>query len=44
MNNLETPEDKLGWMFDAFDEDGGGTVDGDEITNIVRMYKGKLNA
>ena len=22
-------------MFDAFDEDGGGTVDADEITNIV---------
>ena len=35
VKNLETPEDKLGWMFDAFDDDGGGTVDGDEITNIV---------
>ena len=35
MKNLNTPEDKLGWMFDAFDADGGGTVDGDEITNIV---------
>ena len=27
VKNLETPEDKLGWMFDAFDADGGGTVD-----------------
>ena len=35
VKNLNTPEDKLGWMFDAFDADGGGTVDGDEITNIV---------
>ena len=35
VKNLETPEDKLGWMFDAFDADGGGTVDVDEITNIV---------
>ena len=35
VKNLNTPEDKLSWMFDAFDEDGGGTVDGDEITNIV---------
>ena len=35
MKNLETPEHKLGWMFDAFDADGGGTVDVGEITNIV---------
>jgi Ca2+-binding EF-hand superfamily protein len=35
VKNLNTPEDKQGWMFDAFDADGGGTVDGDEITNIV---------
>ena len=35
VKNLETAEDKLGWMFDAFDEDGGGTVDKTEITNIV---------
>ena len=35
VKNLNTPEDKLGWMFDAFDADGGGTVDGDEITNIL---------
>ena len=35
VKNLESPEDKLGWMFDAFDADGGGTVDRDEITDIV---------
>ena len=35
VKNLNTPEDKLGWMFDAFDADGGGTVDRDEITDIV---------
>ena len=35
VKNLDTPEDKLGWMFDAFDADRGGTVDREEITNIV---------
>ena len=35
VKNLNKPEDKLGWMFDAFDEDGGGTVDAEEIHNIV---------
>ena len=35
VKNLETPEAKLGWMFDAYDADGGGSVDNDEITNIV---------
>ena len=35
VRNLDTPEDKLGWMFDAFDADGGGTVDADEINDIV---------
>ena len=35
VKNLNTPEDKLGWMFDAFDADDGGTVDRDEITDIV---------
>ena len=35
VKNLDTPEDKLGWMFDAFDADGGGTVDAEEITSIV---------
>ena len=50
VKNLDTPQDKLGWMvnffmiekyylyflqFDAFDADGGGTVDAEEITSIV---------
>ena len=35
VKNLDTPEAKLGWMFDAYDADGGGTVDADEITSIV---------
>ena len=35
VKNLDSPEEKLGWMFDAFDADGGGTVDADEITSIV---------
>ena len=35
VKNLDKPEDKLGWMFDAFDEDEGGTVDAEEIYNIV---------
>ena len=35
VKNLNTPQDKLGWMFDAFDADGGGTVDAEEITSIV---------
>ena len=44
VKNLETPEDKLGWMFDAFDADGGGTVDVDEITNIVvGLFRFEIN-
>ena len=35
VKNLDKPEDKLSWMFDAFDEDEGGTVDAEEIHNIV---------
>ena len=26
VKNLETPEAKLGWMFDAYDADGGRKV------------------
>ena len=26
VKNLETPEAKLGWMFDAYDADGGKDV------------------
>ena len=35
MSDLETPEDKLSWIFTAFDEDGGGSIDVDEIRDIV---------
>ena len=35
VKNLDKPEDKLSWMFDAFDEDEGGTVDAEEVHNIV---------
>ena len=32
---LNTPEDKLNWIFTAFDTDGGGSIDVDEIRDIV---------
>ena len=32
---LSSPEDKLDWIFTAFDSDGGGTIDVDEIRDIV---------
>ena len=32
---LSTPEDKLNWIFTAFDTDGGGSIDIDEIRDIV---------
>ena len=35
VTNLNTPEDKLNWMFTAFDADGGGSIDVDEIKDIV---------
>ena len=35
VTNLSTPEDKLNWMFTAFDADGGGSIDVDEIKDIV---------
>ena len=35
MTKLNTPEDKLNWIFTAFDTDGGGTIDVDEIRDIV---------
>ena len=31
VTNLDTPEDKLNWIFTAFDTDGGGTIDVEEI-------------
>ena len=35
MNKLNTPADKLNWIFTAFDTDGGGSIDVDEIRDIV---------
>ena len=32
---LDTREDKLNWIFMAFDQDGGGYIDGHEIRDIV---------
>ena len=36
VKNMTTIEEKLNWIFTAFDADGGGTIDPDEITEIVR--------
>ena len=33
--NLENPEEKLKWIFNAFDQDGGGSIDVDELYGIV---------
>ena len=35
VTNLDSVEDKLSWVFTAFDEDGGGTIDVEEIRDIV---------
>ena len=32
---LSSPEEKLDWIFTAFDKDGGGTIDTEEIREIV---------
>ena len=32
---LDTPEDKLNWIFNAFDQDGGGSIDGEECCGVV---------
>ena len=32
---MKKPEEKLMWIFKAFDADGGGTIDVDEIKEIV---------
>ena len=34
--NLNTAEDKLMWMFDVFDKDGGGTISVDEIKELLK--------
>ena len=33
--NLKNPEEKLKWIFNAFDQDGGGSIDVDELYGIV---------
>ena len=33
--NQDTPEEKMEWIFTAFDQDGGGTIDVDEVYEIV---------
>ena len=35
MKNLTTPQEKLDWIFFAFDADAGGTIDVEEIKDIV---------
>ena len=35
LKNMKNPEEKLRWIFTAFDADGGGTIDVDEIREIV---------
>ena len=34
VSEFESTEDKLSWIFTAFDSDGGGSIDYDEITDI----------
>merc|ERR1712150_152822 len=34
VGDLDTVEDKLSWIFTAFDADGGGSIDNDEIYDI----------
>ena len=37
---INTPEEKLSWIFIAFDQDGGGTIDVDEIRDtVVALFK-----
>ena len=37
---LVDPSEKLTWVFNAFDEDGGGTIEYDEITKLVEaLYR-----
>ena len=37
VGDLDTIEDKLSWIFTAFDSDGGGSIDYDEITDICQV-------
>ena len=36
VSDLNSVEDKLSWIFTAFDSDGGGSIDYDEITDICQ--------
>ena len=38
VTNLYTPEDKLNWIFTAFDTDGGGTIDVEEIRCSFNIF------
>ena len=39
-SSFQTPEEKLSWIFSAFDRDGSGSIDTNEIKDIVRgLYK-----
>ena len=35
VKNMTTPEEKLNWIFTAFDADAGGSIDVQEIKDIV---------
>ena len=35
VRNMSLPEEKLNWIFMAFDADGGGSIDVEEIKDIV---------
>ena len=35
VKNMTTPEEKLNWIFSAFDADNGGSIDVEEIREIV---------
>ena len=35
-DRLNTPEDKLRWIFNVFDRDGGGSIDAVEIQEMVK--------
>ena len=34
--SLESPEEKLKWMFDVIDKDGGGTIETEEMEALLR--------
>ena len=35
VTHMNCPEEKLNWIFTAFDADGGGSIDVDEIKDII---------